>query len=74
MATINILGMSRQMRQELAKMAGRKLAMGDDCLARQVAVAAARQFAAQSRHHADEIGTMLGALRKSLTDLGTDAR
>ncbi|MEI8195065.1 MAG: hypothetical protein WCI73_04070 [Phycisphaerae bacterium] len=73
MATLNILGMPEVQCQELAARAGRELARGDDRLARQLVTAAAQQFAAQSRHHTDEILTHLEALRKSVAAIDQDA-
>jgi hypothetical protein len=64
--TKNILATSDDARKELTAPAQRQLAIGDDRLATQLIVAAARQFAAQTRHHADEILTALESMRKSV--------
>ncbi len=74
MATMNILGMSEGVRQELVVRAQRELAAGDDYLARQIAVAAGQQLAALLRHHADEILTALETFRNSVTAPATHNR
>ena len=71
MSTINILGMSQDTRQELIDRAKRELLAGDERLARQLLVAAAQQFAAQSRHHADEVLTRLDIARRALVADGS---
>lgn len=67
MITANILGMSKDELRVLIGMARRELATGDDRLARQVVVSAARQLSAQIQHHVDETLTELTTLRNSLT-------
>jgi hemerythrin-like domain-containing protein len=44
------------------------LANGDDRLAKDLAVSAARQLAMQTRHYADEMTTLLKTLRKTLAE------
>ncbi len=66
MSTINILGMPDEARRALIARAHREMQAGDERLARELVAAAARQFATQLRHHADEVLTGLEIVRKSL--------